>query len=767
MKGKLTLLFVVLIAHLSIAQETFDATTGIECQAYVDRQAVMENAPYVTESVVISVRWLYCGPWSGSNNGTIYLDIWQEGGFQQILNTSDSGNGCSWVTDTYTVSAAMWNEALASSETPGAIVFQANISDSCPGGVGCSSYSDPCFEVTTDFEYEPVEAPVANFSIEDINYCVGEEISIQDLSVGSGLTYEWDFGSDATPADSDAEGDKIVSYSSAGTKTISLTTTNIIGTSTTSLEITVNPVPELTTSGDVEVCANETPIILEATGTGDFQWSNELGTDAAVSVSPIETSVYSVSLTNEFLCSSSQDIQVTVLDVPELDAGEDQDLCQGESAVLSATGEGDISWDFDPEAGSSIEVTPTQTTVYTANTIAENGCVNTDEVLVNLNLLPQANAGDDMEICIGDEAELIASGGEIYIWDNDLGEGATQVVSPEIETSYTVTVTSTAGCSDEDEIVVFVNMLPEVQTTENTEICFGEETEISATGALTYSWDNDLGEGSSQTVSPEEETIYTVTGTDSNGCVSSAEITVTVLELPEIETSLDVSICPGESAFVAAYGAPAMNWDQGLGDGPEHEVTPIETTIYSVTGTGENGCFATAEVQVSVFKVTEPVISGLSEEPYCSDDENAYNLLGQPSGGDFSGFGVVNNQFFPAQAGIGPLEISYDYTDENGCSTSTSQLVVVEICESVKEIDGLIELYPNPVREEMVINWSALNKKAAAIEIIDVRGSIVKRAGVLDNSSSLSLNLSDLAKGNYIMKLNGDNWSVVKRFVKQ
>ena len=67
-----------------------------------------------------------------------------------------------------------------------------------------------------------------------------------------------------------------------------------------------------------------------------------------------------------------------------------------------------------------------------------------------------------------------------------------------------------------------------MQVSEDTTITFGSSVTLNASGASSYFWST--GDAlNSITVSPEQSTTYTVMGTDSMGCSTSAEVIVTVL----------------------------------------------------------------------------------------------------------------------------------------------------------------------------------------------------------------------------------------------
>ncbi len=73
---------------------------------------------------------------------------------------------------------------------------------------------------------------------------------------------------------------------------------------------------------------------------------------------------------------------ITIKDLPTINAGNDITICKGSAAVLSATGGVIYSWDQGAGDSSVVTVMPTETTVYSVSGIDSNGCSNTDTVIV-------------------------------------------------------------------------------------------------------------------------------------------------------------------------------------------------------------------------------------------------------------------------------------------------------------------------------------------------------------------------------------------------
>ena len=92
--------------------------------------------------------------------------------------------------------------------------------------------------------------------------------------------------------------------------------------------------------------------------------------------------------------------------------------------------------------------------------------------------------------------------------------------------SYVITYTDTDAATATFDLAI--NTIPTVTVSASVgTICDGESTILTASGANSYTWSNG-GTGASITVSPSTTTLFTATGTDSNGCTSSGGTTITV-----------------------------------------------------------------------------------------------------------------------------------------------------------------------------------------------------------------------------------------------
>jgi hypothetical protein len=143
---------------------------------------------------------------------------------------------------------------------------------------------------------------------------------------------------------------------------------------------------------------------------------------------------------------------------------------------------------------------------------------------------------------------LYTTGQSTYSWSN----GATTpsiTVSPTTTTTYTCTVTDPSGTSCVATQTITVNPVPTVNAGADISVCTGSTATLTATGAATYSWTNNVQNGVAFT--PIATTTYTVTGTDANGCTATDAVAVTVVPAPTISAT-NTTVCAGQSTTLTA-----------------------------------------------------------------------------------------------------------------------------------------------------------------------------------------------------------------------
>jgi predicted transcriptional regulator len=420
------------------------------------------------------------------------------------------------------------------------------------------------------------------------------------LTASGASTYTWSGG---------LGNNIVVNVSPASATTYTVTVTNSNGcTDSETATVTVNSLPVAVISGITTVC-NGTSTTLTATGAGLYAWSNSLGSNAGITVSPVTNTSYTVTVTDANGCTDSETATVSVALPPVAAIAGITTICAGNSTTLTASGAGSYTWSNGPGNNAVITVTPSATTTYTVTVSNGNGCTDTDSVTVQVNQSPLAVISGITTICRNSSTTLVASGAGVFIWSNSLGSNTSITVSPVITTTYTVTVTNGNGCTDSETATVTVNSLPTAGISGITTICSGNNTTLTASGAGVYAWSNSPGNNTTITVSPSTTTSYTVTVTDANGCTDSETATVTVNQSPTVSFIGNTTLCNGNSTTLTAGAGSAYLWSNGS-TVTAITVNPVSTTTYTVTVTGTSGCTATGSTTVTV--TASPVISGVS-----------------------------------------------------------------------------------------------------------------------------------------------------------
>ena len=138
----------------------------------------------------------------------------------------------------------------------------------------------------------------------------------------------------------------------------------------------------ITISGNDTLCAGESAV-LTAAGAESYLWNTD-DTVASITVTPAATTTYTVTGTNQYGCSATDSITVTVHALPVVSVSGDTTITEGSNATLSVTD--DPQWNYLWSTGdtiASITVSPDETTTYSV-TVTNGLCETTDSVTITV-----------------------------------------------------------------------------------------------------------------------------------------------------------------------------------------------------------------------------------------------------------------------------------------------------------------------------------------------------------------------------------------------
>ena len=132
--------------------------------------------------------------------------------------------------------------------------------------------------------------------------------------------------------------------------------------------------------------------------------------------------------------------------------------------------------------------------------------------------------------------------------------------------------------------------------------CAGASLALTASGAVTYTWTSGVSNG--VPFVPASSGVYTVTGSDVNGCYNTATVAVTVIPNTTVTANATSNnVCTGGTVSLTGSGGGPYVWSGGITDGVSF--TPTTTSTYTVTDA--TGCSNTASITVNVLPL--PVVS--------------------------------------------------------------------------------------------------------------------------------------------------------------
>jgi hypothetical protein len=473
------------------------------------------------------------------------------------------------------------------------------------------------------------------------------------------------------------------------------------------------------------------------------------GTGNSVTINfadPSYNGTLSVYAQNQCSVTPTLNMPVAVLPLPVISFSGNTTTCDNVSQTLTASGASTYSWSTGGTS-QSITVSPTVTSVYSVQGTDAYGCSST--AYFTMNVLPSPTlqlSGSTASVCPQQTVTVNASGnGNLFIWSDGF-IGASHTVQASTTTIYTVTNTFPNSCYTQKTYTLNVFPGPQLAVLGNTIVCEGSSASFTASGAVTYSWNNGAGTATTD-FTPVSSGSLSVTGVTGDGCRDSLMMYVNVVSSPTVTISGTDTICQGQSATLtaAANGTVSYGWNSGNNTATIN-VSPSSTFTYVVVA-DNGGCSASASHEVFVKLI--PALD-FTVTPFMCTSDPAYTLVATPSGGSFSGSGVSGIKFDPS-IGSGIYPITYSVNVGNGCNASSTQTIEVAVCTGLADSKAQedVKIFPNPVISDMRV---LSNEKIKQIRVYDFSGKLVfeKLAG----DAEWLVDLSSLSKGIYMLMVS-------------
>lgn len=362
---------------------------------------------------------------------------------------------------------------------------------------------------------------------------------------------------------------------------------------------------------------------------------------------------------------------------------------------------------------------------------------------------PVVTAAPSTVICQGSSTVLFQDS-PTGIW-NSTGQATMFLVVTQPGTYY---VSKTNGCGvavGSNTLQVVSKPSPTVSISGNTTICAGQITTLAGSGAVSYTWTPGSISGLI-TVSPTNNTTYTLTGIGANGCYGYAVETVTVYALPAI-VSTNTSVCLGSQVSLTATGAATYTWSTAQ-TGASIVVSPTINTLYQVTGTDSHSCVNTTTAAVTVHPLPAVPVISLNGNILSSSPALSYQWY--LNGGILAG--ATSRTYAPVQNGNYTVEIK----DANGCTALSVILTVLDTGLDNYSGNAGISLFPNPNSGRFTLHLPP--HESLQIRIANLLGQTV----LTMTSSALREHVLELPEnGVYLVEISGKGRSYTQKLVVQ
>ncbi|MES2134435.1 MAG: FG-GAP-like repeat-containing protein [Bacteroidota bacterium] len=593
------------------------------------------------------------------------------------------------------------------------------------------------------------------------------------MNATGATTYTWSTGATSTS----------ISVIPGYTQTYTVTGTAANGcVNQATQNVTIYAVPTVDiTPTSITICSG-TSTTLNVNGSAiTYTWSTGANT-TSVSVAPAINTTYSVTGTGANGCSYQGTAMVFVNPSPVASAVTNAPICVGGNLIFSntSTGASIYSW-TGPNSFSSTLANPSITSLngsetgnYVLQVTSVNGCVSSTVLAVTVN--PAAIVGvsaSSPSVCAGSTVTVSAFSANTYTWLPGSLVGANQTYSPTVSTTYTVTGSTAAGCTKSNNITVSVTALTNMTGTATA--LFNPV----AGKATLYRYEPFLTKFDSVTTQPFNGAgVYTFTSVPEGSYIVKAIPTASTLQVTYGNNSIS-----WQSAHVTTQGC-AVDGVQNISVVPFATITPgpglLSGTITEGLGFGQRPS--------SIYSPLAPgspiggiVVKG-GKNPGGSmfaqtttSSLGTYTLAGLPANAAGESYFILvdipgldtNNTYHKvitlSNNQYTGLDFVVDSAKVNPIPSSATGI------KTMSNAVNQIQLYPNPAKNKVSIQYSLQSTSLVSIEIIDIIGQTVKTVlPAIEQSADnyrITAPLEELKAGMYFVKVKINHLESTLRFM--
>ncbi|NBC05862.1 MAG: hypothetical protein GVY26_01560, partial [Bacteroidetes bacterium] len=423
-------------------------------------------------------------------------------------------------------------------------------------------------------------------------------------------------------------------------------------------------------SGDTSLCEGGELVFSLSASYSFYDWG---GLSSAPTLTVDAPGSYDVSVTNADGCIGADTVSVAEFPNPILDLPISETYCAGDSVTLAAPSTYEsFAWSTGSDS-SSTQVN--QAGDYSLTVTNAFGCTASDTVEVIENTLPQSGLAGPYRFCEGETVTLAAddSAGD-YLWSNGSTNSAIGIDSAGI---YMLTITDSNNCQSTEAVELIENPLPQPSILGGSNLCADSSLLLAADDSYAaYAWQ---GGGADSALLVDSPGSYTLSVTDTVGCVGSTSIDIQEVPLPQVGLAGPLAFCEDSTLLIDA--GPSFTDYQWSNGAQGQSINITEAGTYTVTVTDNNGCVNSDSISASILP--EPPITLQGDSLFCngastslSISQASYPLVMWSTGG------TGGTETFDE-----PGTYSISVVDANNCRNDTI-FDIVELPPVQVDIDG-------------------------------------------------------------------------------
>jgi hypothetical protein len=496
---------------------------------------------------------------------------------------------------------------------------------------------------------------------------------------------------------------------------------------------------------------------ITATATGGtpkykYTWSNAAPDTSFIS--GLAGGNYTLTLSDAKGCSTTVTKTVGAVAAVTVAFTGNTTVCKNVSTKITASGGTAYLWST-AATTPDITVAPAVTSTYYV-TVSAGGCSKKDSVKVTVANTTATINTPKSAICEGETVILTAVGGGTYAWSNATKTADNSVV-PTKTTTYTVTV-SNNGCTATASKDITVNTVAGTLTSDKISPCSGETFVLTATGGVSYLWDdNKTSDKVTKTVAGTN--TFAVSITNTLGC--SKKFSITIVGVPPLPKPI-ISVlgvpefCEGQSSILSATAAPAGSkyiWSNNTGTTASISVTKAGAyTVKIQNGVCESALSDT--VKIKVFPLPPvPTLAGNKADIISSAKTNTLWF--------YNGVAIAGTKdlaiYTPTKTG----QYVVQYTDPvTQCSSKSLPYNCTKVGVEDLLNENQFKVYPNPMEENLSVVLVDV-VAATDLSITNILGQKVFTQTITNQSASWSIDITSWAKGAYFVNIMNKKGEVI------